>query len=60
MALKSTFSLVNVVDRPRECPECKEKGCLGFVNDAEGVGVRCDNCGNRFEFVAEPRLQKTN
>ncbi len=60
MALKSVISMSDVVDEPKECPECKKTGFLGFINDSKGIGLVCDNCGTRYEFVAEPKLKEVN
>lgn len=57
MALKSRFSVKEVANSVRKCPECNEEGYLAFVNDEKGTGMRCDNCGSRLEFVAQPMLK---
>ncbi|PTD93570.1 hypothetical protein C9439_07065 [archaeon SCG-AAA382B04] len=57
MALKSRFSVQEVASNIKRCPECKEKGYLAFINDRKGTGMRCDNCGSRLEFVAQPQLK---
>lgn len=60
MALRSRFSVSDVANRVRKCPECNQKGFLAFIKDEEGTGMRCDNCGSRLEFVAKPKLEIKN